>query len=289
MSQAPSPISRALAWLADAPLFLDSRQVTAFYNAVLRPQCEDGVIELPSRDQGQADVIQKIIPLYPFLNTSRPNQGTDEAHQQKLDSRNAIQLYATTEPERQLVQLALHYAYNLPYRIGNSLSGPAQSWMEEAFVEALPRALVFLEFPRRTPFMPMAAELAQGNVVTFYERLSKAFAPGEKPPTYPGSDPEFKEQRNEYWKWFRKKFNDVGAMTTVERVIADGGRTRWIDYRVPVTPDGTTVHLHVCGREQYDTGTFAYNLIKRGYKHGLRLVGTLKSEPDVNVLAIFDR
>ncbi len=78
-------------------------------------------------------------------------------------------------------------------------------------------------------------------------------------------------------------------MTTVERVIADGGRTRWIDYRVPVTPDGTTVHLHVCGREQYDTGTFAYNLIKRGYKHGLRLVGTLKSEPDVNVLAIFDR
>ena len=29
--------------------------------------------------------------------------------------------------------------------------------------------------------------------------------------------------------------------------------------------------------------------IKRGYKHGIRLVGTLKSEPDMNVLAIYER
>jgi hypothetical protein len=39
----------------------------------------------------------------------------------------------------------------------------------------------------------------------------------------------------------------------------------------------------------YDTGTFAYNFIKRGYKHGIRLVGTLKSEPDMNVLAIYEK
>jgi hypothetical protein len=27
----------------------------------------------------------------------------------------------------------------------------------------------------------------------------------------------------------------------------------------------------------------------RGFKHGLRVVGTLKSEPDLNVLGIFER
>ena len=67
------------------------------------------------------------------------------------------------------------------------------------------------------------------------------------------------------------------------------GRIRWIDYRVPLTKDGDTLHLHISPTETYDTGVFAYNFIKRGHKHGLRLVGTLKSEPDMNVLAIYDK
>jgi hypothetical protein len=47
--------------------------------------------------------------------------------------------------------------------------------------------------------------------------------------------------------------------------------------------------FHVCPAGKYDTGVFAYNFIKRGYKHGLRLIGTLKSEPDMNVLAIYEK
>jgi hypothetical protein len=39
----------------------------------------------------------------------------------------------------------------------------------------------------------------------------------------------------------------------------------------------------------YDTGVFAYNFVKRGFSHGLRLVGTLKAGTDVNVLAIFEK
>ena len=49
------------------------------------------------------------------------------------------------------------------------------------------------------------------------------------------------------------------------------------------------MHLHIKPRGQYETGTFAYNFIIRAFEHGLRLVGTLKSEPDLNVLAIFER
>jgi len=32
---------------------------------------------------------------------------------------------------------------------------------------------------------------------------------------------------------------------------------------------------------------FAYNLIRRGWRYGLRIVGSLKSQPALNVLAIY--
>jgi len=34
---------------------------------------------------------------------------------------------------------------------------------------------------------------------------------------------------------------------------------------------------------------FAYNLIRRGWRYGLRIVGSLKSQPALNVLAIYDK
>lgn len=78
-------------------------------------------------------------------------------------------------------------------------------------------------------------------------------------------------------------------MVVVENAASKNGRIKWIDYRLPISHEGDTIHLHVCPNGDYDTGVFAYNLIKRGFKHGLRLVGTLKSEPDMNVLAIFEK
>jgi hypothetical protein len=47
--------------------------------------------------------------------------------------------------------------------------------------------------------------------------------------------------------------------------------------------------MHVQGRGEFATGTFAYNLVKRGFRHGLRVVGTMKSEPGMNALAIFEK
>ena len=52
---------------------------------------------------------------------------------------------------------------------------------------------------------------------------------------------------------------------------------------------GDSLHLHVHSFEKYDTGDLAYNFVKRGFKHGIRIVGTLKSEPDMNVLAIYEK
>jgi hypothetical protein len=82
-------------------------------------------------------------------------------------------------------------------------------------------------------------------------------------------------------------------MDTLEDVVRTGGsRLRWIDYRIPLFKNGVfkqTAHLHISGHGKYDTGTFAYNLIRRGHRHGVRMVGTLKSAPDINVLAIFEK
>ena len=45
----------------------------------------------------------------------------------------------------------------------------------------------------------------------------------------------------------------------------------------------------MAGRGEFDTGVFAYNLIKRGWRRGLRIVGSLKSKPALNVLAIYEK
>ena len=48
-------------------------------------------------------------------------------------------------------------------------------------------------------------------------------------------------------------------------------------------------HLHVDAHGDYDTGVFAYNLIRRGWRFGLRIVGSLKSQLALNVLAIYEK
>jgi hypothetical protein len=50
---------------------------------------------------------------------------------------------------------------------------------------------------------------------------------------------------------------------------------------------GEVLHLHA--HADYDTGVFAYNLIRRGERYGLRIVGSLKSQPALNVQAIYEK
>lgn len=168
--------------------------------------------------------------------------------------------------------------------------------------------------------VPTAAEFQDGTVVELYQHFEERY---EKPPRYP--DPEKKwgemgryydyieqtnpdhslanvdrdddeeigdnveEAREYYWRWFDEKFNGKKATKIVEDVCKEYGDLRWIDFRLPLNEKGSTLHLHIQPRENYNTGTFAYNLIKRGYKHGLLIVGTVKSEPDMDVLAIYER
>jgi hypothetical protein len=74
----------------------------------------------------------------------------------------------------------------------------------------------------------------------------------------------------------------------MEEVIGTGGRPRWIAYRMTFS-NGTTLHLDVSARGDYDTGIFACNFIRRSERYGLRIVGSLTSQPALNVLAAYEK
>jgi hypothetical protein len=92
-----------------------------------------------------------------------------------------------------------------------------------------------------------------------------------------------------YWQEFGEIFGATRAMRIIEEAGNNHGRLRWIDYRAQLTEEGDTLHLHITPSGDYDTGVFAYNFIKRAYKHGIRIVGVLKKEPDLDVLAIYNK
>lgn len=66
------------------------------------------------------------------------------------------------------------------------------------------------------------------------------------------------------------------------------GRIGWIDFRILFNDKGDTAHLHIVPAGAYYAGTFGYNFVHRAYRYGCRIVGSLKSGNDVNVLAIYE-
>lgn len=306
-----TPGGQSLAWLADAPLFIDADQIAAIYNAVARPEYATDKITLSlnkstkfglegklsaEAEVGLATWIKKI---FPFLDAKGTIGGEGSAsHERGQDKGTEVELRPIDTPQRQLVQLALHYMVNLPHRTALVSDVTQQDWLDSTFVSGLPRALVFVEFPPQTAFIPMATEVG-GSVVVIYPELVSSFVgprDKDKVPTYPepayfeGRADELLAKRQEYWAFFRNNFSSTAALEAIERKVSGaGGLIRWIDYRVPLGDGLPYVHMNVAPMGKYDTGTFAYRLVKRGYKHGLRVIGTMKSEPAMNVLAIFER
>jgi len=298
-----------LAWLADAPLLIDRRQVSAFYDAVVRPEGRRGKVTLAleqlqgSETSGkgtvgaEVSVSSWIKTLLPFLDIKGKVEVSAEHKKSSSEkSGESIELFPIDTPHRQLIQLTLHYLANQPHRLKLVTDPLDGAWREEAYILDIPRALVFIDFPPGTKFIPMAAEVEKGHVVLMFENLKAGEASPPQAPAQLQHDGMAGAVRADadaawakYWGWFADTFSALASMNVVEQVVGDGGRIEWIDYRVPLEPNRQPLHLHIEGRGRYSTGTFAYQLIARGYFHGLRIVGTLKSEPDLNVLAIFEK
>jgi len=301
---APTPdLPSELLWLLDAPLFIDDTQVDAFYDAVLRPDYEETATTLSSSVSKEKTFEGGIelgvaLPWFGKAGLSGKAGQTNTAGQGSEVTLNPI-----SNAYRHLIALALHYATTQEEHNRLVVACPersefrdarraslADSWLTTQFIEAVPRALVFLEIPPRSRLIPAALELANGEVTVLAEDFGKELA-GKGAYKYPGSTAE-PQQQEAYFQWFAENFDDRVALKVVERAVRDR-QIAWIDYNVALAGDELTdppfMHLHLVGHGTYDTGVFGYNFIVRGFNYGLRIVGTLKSGPDLNVLAVFER
>jgi hypothetical protein len=317
-----------IGWLADAPLFIDGDRIDSFYDAVVHPKYEEEQVKLQvtedvvERINHEFNLSGKLslgslgaffvglLPTGEISAGTRVGGGRDEREVKTQE----ITLRPISTPQSQLVQLTLHYLINQPERLFllDDLSDPTSRsgnslWNDPQTISGVPRELVFLNLPSReeayehgilpTKLIPMTVEFENGEVEFLYEKLKKG---EEWPPVYPEdlegeSTPEkLADERRTYWYWFERSFGPRRAMMAIEEAAHGKGRIRWITYRVPLNSDSDnekseTLHLSISPAENYDTGTFVYTLIRHGYEHGLRMVGTLRSEPSMNVLAIYEK
>lgn len=306
----PDEYEKAKQWLADAPLFIDADRVERFYDAVVRPHALLGDSTVEFEELTVAKVMGELLAgveggtpeLVKFLADIK---GRVEAkvgrEKEKGESKRRTQVFHSIHtPQRQLLSLADHYFEKLPGRCFYVEAPNEETWRRRETIAETPRQLVFLDLPGEREaekgnlptlkLIPTAAEFESGEVVPLFAELRAKN--GETPPVYPerdAGDRKVEELRKEYWSWFDKNFSPTRALQLVESMAKGRGRLHWIDYRLPITNEGDTLHLHFSPEGKYATGVFAYYLIKRGFKHGLRLVGTLKSEPDMDVLAVYEK
>ncbi|MFI8775106.1 hypothetical protein ACIGKQ_23510 [Gordonia sp. NPDC062954] len=296
-------------WLLDAPLFVDDALIRSLYYAVALPEYEQESLTIAAEDiktktwsvGGKAETEASFGGIASFLASLKASVGIEASRGGTAEEKNAstIELVPVDSSERRLLNLAVHYSANLEERTWNVFGLKDFSWITDAArVASQGKPLIFLDVPHGVPIVPMAAELPDGNVILFYNRISSAVkGPSEQlPAEYPRKlDPD---GMNAYWDWFQSKKPGKDADTSyilmhvVEEAIGTGGRPRWIDFRVPLGDVGSqndSLHLHFKAREKYDTGDFAYHFVHRGRKHGFRLVGMLKEGPALNVLALYEK
>jgi hypothetical protein len=292
-------------WLWDTPLFISGSRIDALYQAVALPETEEEYRTITDKvikerklggslgGEGSGDTGSGFLGFLPKLGLKATAALSGERTKQQEEG-TQYTLRPVRSAERRLLHTCLFYAEEWADRcwtVSGLSKGP---WMESDFIRKRPRALVFLDIAPGTPIVPMAAELDKGEVKTFYDRLNQeAVVSGmTDPPKWP--DENDGSAAATYWAWYKQNADTSKvAMRLMERVIGDGGRPSWVDYRVPVWgSDGravTSLHLHVQGGEEYTTGDFAHRLVHRGRKHGLRVVGLLKEGPALNVLAVYER
>lgn len=294
------PVSRSepyLSWLADAPVFIDGPQIGTIYDALVPREYKAVQLELSA---GQARQLERSVggsvtagvpALFPWLKIA----GTADANKTTSHGGHegqSITLEPVESPSMRLVQLAFHYLANQPNRIRVVTRGSEVPDDED--VSASPRMLAFIDVPPGTMLLPQAAELDHGRVVTFFDSLAAKLQRdrGSPRPPYPEDDDtttgDGERKRAAYWRWYAERWNAGEAVKAVEEGIEGGGRIRWCDYKM-IFATGEDLNLHADAHGDYDTGVFAYNLIRRGWRYGLRIVGSLKSQPALNVLAIYEK
>ncbi|WP_316191871.1 MULTISPECIES: hypothetical protein [unclassified Bradyrhizobium] len=284
-------IPQALMWVKDAPLFIDSKNLGEFYDAVVRPPYEeDSAVTFKVSESQKKELEKKFggkaglhVPSWLSLIFSG---GVDVSGEVKsgnsagTGSETTFTLKPISSPHRRLEQLTIYYVLSQPKRLLAGGRDAPLAWQKEGISTEVPRALVFVDLPKDTKCIPMAAEFKDGKFVTFFDKLMAKS--GERPPPFDREKPQ------EYWAWFDKNFDPGQCVAEIEKASTENGRIEWIDFRIPLNDGVDTMHIHIEAAGAYNTGTFAYRLIRRTLGHGIRLVGALKDGPDLNIMAIYE-
>lgn len=222
---------------------------------------------------------------------------------------------AIKSSERRLERLISLYANKYQDRIfwvnstllgGSSLKEPKKprTWqeLEEVLEKPGARPLIVIDFEEGTKLMPMYAELKSGkNSELVKDYLAKRAKKNEEEypiPKYPQGNlsPEKEAtERRDYWQKIFDRFESHEVLRTIEDASSTvSERFEWIDFRALIDMSKSSEitqppHLHFVARGMYPAGTFAYQLVRRAKRYGVRVVGTLKKGQDINVLAVYER
>lgn len=294
-------------WLVDAPLFIDHNLVERLHDAVVWPEHKDEIEQkakfekiraegsLSAEAEGGAEW-----SLPKFLDWISPKFKANAkiAMQGALEGERSTSTTSTGQvvdnSERKLNELVLEYLADFPERIvfvdvpGGAYSnykGKLERAEAEKMLESPPRPLVFMDIQPRSPIFPTMIEMEEGGFRPLYEKLDQKLLGHLNPAPRYDDDPA---KRKDYWAAVEKGFKSRAAMVEVETACGEG-RIGWIDFRLLFKEGGETAHLHIVPAGRYHAGVFGYNFIHRGHKYGCRIVGSLKSGNDVNVLAIYER
>lgn len=289
-------------FVVDIPLFIDNQSVEKLYDALSRPEftpVSKTTSETAQKTTEEATEIGGGISagLPPFLKAKMNIKLAGKDSEQDTSSTTVTQ-EANRTPEMQFEKILGFYAQNYEKRIFwasatldsiYDIRGKEYSWDDIAnqIDNPAPRPLIIFDLAKGSKIIPMAGETVDSRLKEISKTYIGQLDRRDGMPRY-GSDPE---QSKKYWGALEESFNSTIAMRSVESATKDGGRLDWIDYRLvsKVGNEVFPVHLHLAPRGAYNTGTFAYQTVRRGYKHGLRVIGTLKQGMDVNVLAIYEK
>jgi hypothetical protein len=281
---------RNIQWMLDTPQFIDQYHLEAFYDAVLQPQISqkesfkieitnDSAKEISKKFGGGLEIGPRGIAqmLMPVAGGSFEVGGgiavRDESREQQTQT---IEFESVHTPQRQLIQLMIAYLGKHPSRIYFVSDVTIhKEWFKTT--EDTPKSIVFLDLPSKeesveyglpkTMLFPMAVEFSSGKVIKLHDKLG---LPGDE----------------EKWNSFIDSSDPKKATNEIKKATEqENDRISAISYRIPL--HNTTARLCFEPNGEYNNGTFIYNLIRMGWKYGLRIIGTVNRGPDVRVLAVY--
>jgi hypothetical protein len=210
-------------WLADAPLFIDNVQIESFYDAILRPDYELSSLTLENgitrtTTIGGSATVGAALPWFGKAELTGSAQ-YEGAH----DRSTASALTPVSNSYRHLLSMALHYAGlpasdEEPARLvtHDASRTPDPEWLSDDYIQAPPRALMFLDLPSGTTIMPAAMELAKGKVDVLATKIETQLKLKNKQvPEYPGPTAP-NEDKQAYFRLMKGIYDNQIALEAVE-------------------------------------------------------------------------